>query len=82
MIWGILIHSKGRRLKKPYLDFLQDRLLPPNSSDVMKIQRKSLRFFVDDGILFRRGFNQVPLRYIASDEVAKVLQEVHVGDCG
>lgn len=56
--------------------------MPPNSPDVMKIQRKSLRFFVDDGILFRRGFNQVPLRYIASDEVAKVLQEVHVGDCG
>lgn len=34
-----------------------------------------------DGLLFRRGFNQEPLRCIAGDGVARVFKEVHLGDC-
>lgn len=36
---------------------------------------------MEDGILFRRGFTQAPLRSIASDEVVIVLKEVNSGDC-
>lgn len=48
----------------------------------MKIQKKSLRFFVKYGLLFRKWFNQAPLRCIEGDKVDRVLQEVHVGKCG
>lgn len=47
------------------------------SSDATKIQKKSLRFFMEYDLLFMRGFNEAALRYIAGDEAAKVLQEVH-----
>lgn len=46
----------------------------------MEVQRKSSRFFVEDGLLFRTGFNQPPLRYIVGDKVARVLKEVYFGD--
>lgn len=54
----------GSRALEPYLNFLQHRLRPPNRSNAMKIQKKSSRFFVDGALLFRKGFNQAPLRCI------------------
>lgn len=48
----------------------------------MNIQRKSLDFLAEDDMLFRRGFNQALLRYIAGDKVTRVLEEVHSGECG
>lgn len=60
---------------------LKHWLLPPNCSDVMKVLKKSLRFFVKDGILFRRWLNQALLKCIGGDEVARVIKEVHLEDC-
>lgn len=57
------------------------RVLPNNRSDAMKIKRESLRFFVERGQLFGRGLDQAPLRCISSDEVTRMLREVHEGDC-
>lgn len=68
--------------RQPYLDFLEQKLLPSNRNDAMKIQKKSTRFFVEDWLLFRRGLNQAPLICIDGDEVTTVLKEVHIGDCG
>lgn len=74
--------QETRDRRQSYLDFLQYSLLPLNRSNAMKIQRKSSRFVVQNGLLFRLGFNQAPLRYITSDDVDKVLQEVHAIECG
>lgn len=43
---------------------------------------KTSRFFIEEDLLFRRGFNQAPFRCIVVDEVAKVLRDFHAGDCG
>lgn len=45
----------------------------------MKIIRKSSKFFVEEGQLFRGGFNQ---RWIGGSEVTKVLQEIHARHYG
>lgn len=42
---------------------------------------KSVRLFIEDGLLFRMRFNQAPLRCIAGNEVTKVLKEIHSRDC-
>lgn len=68
--------------RQPYQDFLEHKLLPSNRVDALKVQKKSATFFVEGGLLFRKGLNQVPLRCIAGDEVTTVLKEVHSGDCG
>lgn len=48
----------------------------------MKMKRKSFEFFVEEGVLFSRGFNQTHLRCLAGCEVARVLKEVHLRICG
>lgn len=67
--------------RQPNLDILLYRLLLKKYLDAMKIKRKSLRFFVEDGYLFRRGINQASLQCNTSSEVTRVLQEIHAGNC-
>lgn len=81
-IWESLFIQETRNCRQPYLDFLQYRLLPPNCSETIQIQRKSSTFFIKEAFLFRRGLDQASFRCIAGDEVVKVLEEVHTGDCG
>lgn len=63
-----------------YLDFLHC-LLPSNCSDIMKIKRKLRHSVFEEGLLFRRGFNQTPLRCMATDEVTRVYKKVNSDDC-
>lgn len=46
-----------------------------------KIKRKCSSFFVDEGHLFRKCFNQVPLKCTPIDEMTQVIREIHAGDC-
>lgn len=50
---GSLIHAIRRRLEKVVFRFLL-RILPSNRLDAMKVKRKSLRFFLENGHLLRR----------------------------
>lgn len=68
--------------RQSYLDFLQNRLLPPNRIDAAKVRNKSFRFFEDEGILFKSEFNQAPLRCIVGEEITTILLEVHSSECG
>lgn len=68
--------------RQPYLDYLQHKLFPPNRTDAAKIRKKSSKFFVEEGELFRRGFGQSSLRCIASEQTTTILREVHSGECG
>lgn len=40
----------------------------------MKLEGKSSRF-LEEGLLFMRGFNRIPLKCIASNKVTKVFKE-------
>lgn len=76
-----LFVQEAKDWMQPYLNYLQRWLLPPHCTDAIKIQKKSFRFFVDEGNMFRRGFNQTPLRCLAG-EITSVLREVHLGKYG
>lgn len=64
-IGGSLFIQEVEDWRKPYLDFFQLCLWPSKRSDVMKMKRKSSRFFLEESLLFRRDLNQEPLRCIA-----------------
>lgn len=67
--------------RQPYLDYLQHKLLPLNRADAVKIQKKSSKFFVKEGELFKRGFGRSPLKCIVGEQITMVLREVHAGEC-
>ena len=39
-------------------------------------------YFVEGGILFRKGFNGEPLRCLGTPEAQSIMQEVHASECG
>ncbi|XP_024020806.1 uncharacterized protein LOC112091411 [Morus notabilis] len=65
----------------PYLEYLQNGILPAGLRETYKLRRLALRYFTEGNILFRKGFNGEPLRCLSNAEAQKALQEVHAGEC-
>jgi hypothetical protein len=66
----------------PFLEYLLEGILPPNPKDVYRLKRLALRYFVEGGTLFRKGFHGEPLRCLSLLESQMVMRETHAGECG
>uniref|UniRef100_A0A2N9GDZ7 Integrase catalytic domain-containing protein n=1 Tax=Fagus sylvatica TaxID=28930 RepID=A0A2N9GDZ7_FAGSY len=53
-----------------------------NEEDVYRLKRLALRYFVEGGTLFRKGFHGEPLRCLSPSESQMVMKETHAGECG
>uniref|UniRef100_A0A2N9HPH6 Integrase catalytic domain-containing protein n=1 Tax=Fagus sylvatica TaxID=28930 RepID=A0A2N9HPH6_FAGSY len=53
-----------------------------NEEDVYRLKRLALRYFVEKGTLFRKGFHGEPLRCLSLSESQMVMKETHAGECG
>ncbi|XP_026436665.1 uncharacterized protein LOC113334683 [Papaver somniferum] len=63
--------------RQPYFDFIQHRKLPSERQAALKIQRKATRFFIHDGVLYRRSYGNVGLRCLSSQEAVEVMTRYH-----
>uniref|UniRef100_A0A2N9INS0 RNA-directed DNA polymerase n=1 Tax=Fagus sylvatica TaxID=28930 RepID=A0A2N9INS0_FAGSY len=68
--------------RTPFLEYLLEGILPSNPKDVYRLKRLALRYFVEGGTLFRRGFHGEPLRCLSPSESQMVMKETHAGECG
>jgi ribonuclease HI len=68
--------------RTPFLEYLLEGILPLNSKDVYRLKRLALRYFVEGGTLFRKGFHGKPLRCLSLSESQMVMKETHAGACG
>uniref|UniRef100_A0A2N9FVD9 Integrase catalytic domain-containing protein n=1 Tax=Fagus sylvatica TaxID=28930 RepID=A0A2N9FVD9_FAGSY len=50
--------------------------------EAARIKKLSTRYFVESGILFRKGFHGDPLRCLSLSESQTVMKEAHSGECG
>ena len=46
----------------PFLEYLIENILPQTSKAVTQLKKLATRYFVEGGILFRKGFHGDPLR--------------------
>ena len=46
------------------------------------MRKLATHYFVEGGILFRKGFNGEPLRCLGTPKAQSVMQEVHAEECG
>uniref|UniRef100_A0A2N9H3A7 RNA-directed DNA polymerase n=1 Tax=Fagus sylvatica TaxID=28930 RepID=A0A2N9H3A7_FAGSY len=51
--------------RTPFLEYLLERILPSNPKDAYRLKRLALRYFVEGGTLFRKGFHGEPLRCLS-----------------
>ena len=66
----------------PFLEYLIEGILPNNWDEACHLKRMVTRYFVEGGILFRKGFNGEPLRCLGTPEAQSIMQEVHANECG
>ena len=52
----------------PFIEYLIKGILPDNHKKAYRLKRLVTRYFVEGGILFRKGFNGEPLRCLGALE--------------
>ena len=66
----------------PIVGYLKEGKLLEGRDEARKLRIKSVKYFLMDEVLYKRGFSQFYLRCLAPDEANYVLREVHEGACG
>ena len=66
----------------PIISYLKEGRLPQGRDEARKLRIKSAKYVLMDEVLYKRGFSQPYLRYLALDQANYVLREVHEGACG
>ena len=68
--------------RQPDVDFLLEDVLPADHKEAFNVKWMAKKYFVEGESLYRKGFNGEPLRCVGREEIEKLLQEVHSGECG
>jgi hypothetical protein len=63
-------------------DYLKDNILPEYDAVAEQIVRLAKRYTLIEGDLYRRGVNDVLLRWITREEGCELLTDIHGGKCG
>ncbi|XP_013624524.1 PREDICTED: uncharacterized protein LOC106330631 [Brassica oleracea var. oleracea] len=66
----------------PLVRYLEDDILPEDRNESRKIKKKAARYWLSQGKLYRRSFYGPYLRCVTPREAARILVELHEGDCG
>nr|XP_027120487.1 uncharacterized protein LOC113737455 [Coffea arabica] len=75
------VHSEDIWMN-PFIHFLGQGVLPEDRAEARKIQRKSARYALRDGELYKRPYLGPWLRCITPEVGRQVLHEIHEGLCG
>jgi hypothetical protein len=62
--------------------FLENHLPSYNNVEVERIARKSKQYHLVNGILFRRGVNDMMMKCISRENDIQLLQDIHSSICG
>ncbi|XP_074351741.1 uncharacterized protein LOC141690884 [Apium graveolens] len=66
----------------PFINYLEKGELPEDKGKAQRLKAKAAKFFIEEGILYRRTFSSPILKCIGPGEAQYFLMEVHEGICG
>ncbi|XP_074367703.1 uncharacterized protein LOC141708116 [Apium graveolens] len=66
----------------PFIKYLENGELPEDKGKAQRLKAKAAKFFLEEGILYRRTFSSPILKCIGPEEAKYCLAEVHEGICG
>ena len=64
------------------MEYLTQGILPTNRTPAHQLKKLVVRYFLQNGILFKKRYNGDPLRCLGPKEAREVVREVYSGDCG
>uniref|UniRef100_A0A0D3ATK3 Uncharacterized protein n=1 Tax=Brassica oleracea var. oleracea TaxID=109376 RepID=A0A0D3ATK3_BRAOL len=66
----------------PLVLYLENDILPKDRKEARKIKKQAARYCISQEKLYRRSFSGLYLRCVTPREAARILVELHEGDCG
>ena len=66
----------------PIINYLENDILPEDHGESRKIRREAARYCISQRKLYRRSFSGPYLRCLTPREAARILVELHEGECG
>jgi len=64
------------------MEYLAQGSLPIDRALAHQLRKLAVRYFLQNEILFKRGYAGDPLRCLGPREAREAVREVHSGDCG
>ncbi|XP_021750302.1 uncharacterized protein LOC110715990 [Chenopodium quinoa] len=74
--------SEGREWYEDILAYKVQGVLPTDKNEAQKIKKDSVCFVMFRGMLYKRGFSLLLRRCLTAYESARLIEEIHEGDCG
>ena len=68
-------------MENPFVEYLAGGILPWKHEGKYKLKRLVTHYSLHEGILFRKGFGEDPLRCLGPKEAKEMLKEVHSSEC-
>ncbi|GJW57918.1 reverse transcriptase domain-containing protein [Tanacetum coccineum] len=77
----VVVEEEGDSWMTPIHEYLTDETLPAERKKARAIKRKSQRFAIINGILYKKSFLGPWLRCVGPSQANYVLREIHEGSC-
>jgi hypothetical protein len=79
----VLVSEKEDDLRKPFIDFILDQLVPDDKAERERITRRSANYVVIGSDLYRKvSSTGILMKCILRSEGLQQLVEIHSGECG
>ena len=66
--------------RTPFMEYLAQGILPTDRTLAHQLKKLVVRYFLQNGIVFKKGYNEDPLRCLRPKEAREVVREVHSDD--
>ena len=63
--------------RSPFMQYLTEGILPQKHNEKYILKRLAVRYFLHEGILFKKGYDEDPLRCLGPKEARKMIKEIH-----
>ena len=77
--YAIFISEDWRR---PFVQYLAEGILPQKHGERYKLRRLATCYFLQNMVLFKKGYDGDPLRCLGPEKAREMIKEVHSGECG
>ena len=80
--YDMLSIEVGDNWMSEILNWLGNDVLPEDQVKARVVQKRALNFYLNHGVLYKRGFAGPDLRCVGPAESRLILEEIHGGTCG
>ena len=67
--------------RSPFVGYLVEGILPQKHEERYKLRKLVTHYFLHKGILFKKWYDEDPLRCLGLEKAREMLKEVHPSEC-